>query len=57
MKLARLKKERGRKTNNLAILLLFGWVLSRCFRPPLGVLLVMKTLKDEQYFVIKAYTR
>ena len=36
-------------------MLLFGWVLSRCFLAPLGVLLVMKTLEDEQYVVIKAY--
>jgi len=36
-------------------LLLFGWVLSRYFLAPLGVLLVMKTLEDEQYVVIKAY--
>ena len=34
---------------------MFGWVLSRCFLAPLGVLLVMKTLEDEQYVVIMAY--
>ena len=39
----------------MAVLLPFGWVLSRCFRAPLGVLLVMKTLEDGQYVVIKAY--
>ena len=39
----------------MAVLLLFGCVLSRCFRAPLGVLLVIKTLEDEQYVVIKAY--
>ena len=57
IELARLKKEerRRRKKNNLAVLLLFGWVLSRCFLAPLGVLLVMKTLEDEQYVVLKAY--
>ena len=37
------------------VLLLVGWVLLRCFLVPLGVLLVMKTLEDEQYVVIKAY--
>ena len=36
-------------------MLLLSWVLSRCFLTPLGVLLVMKTLEDEQYVVIKAY--
>ena len=36
-------------------MLLFGWVFSWCFLVPLGVLLVMKTLEDEQYVVIKAY--
>jgi len=44
-----------KKKNNLAVLLLFGWVLLRCFLLPFGVLLVMKTLEDEQYIVIKAY--
>ena len=39
----------------MAVLLLFGWVNLRCFLVPLGILLVMKTLEDEQYVVIKAY--
>ena len=30
-------------------------ILLRCFLAPLGVLLVMKTLEDEWYVVIKAY--
>ena len=49
------RKKKKKKKNNLAVLLLFGWVLLRCFLAPLGVLLVMKTLEDEQYVVIKAY--
>ena len=51
------KKERKKneKISNLAVLLLFGWVLLQCFLASLGVLLVMKPLKDEQYVVIKAY--
>ena len=36
-------------------MLLLSWILLRCFRTPLGVLLVMKTHEDEQYVVIKAY--
>ena len=32
-----------------------GSVLSRCFLAPLGVLFVMKTLKDERKGVIMAY--
>jgi len=48
-------EERKKKKPNLAVLLLFGWVLLQCFLAPLGVLLVMKALKDEQYVVIKAY--
>ena len=35
--------------------MLLGWVLSRCFLAPLGVMLVMKTLEGEQHVVIKAY--
>jgi len=44
-----------RKTWQFGRLLLFCWVLSRCFLVPLGVLLVMKTLEDEHYVDIKAY--
>ena len=51
----RRRRRRRRKKNNLAVLLLFGWVLSWRFLAPLGVLLVMKTLEDEQYVVIKAF--
>jgi len=49
VELARLKK------NILTVLLLLSWVLTRCFLTPLGVLLVMKKLEDEQYVAIKAY--
>jgi len=45
--LARLKKNK-KKENILAVWRLSGLVLSRCFLVPLGVLFVMKTLKDEQ---------
>jgi len=55
IELARLKKERKKKKNDLAVLLLFGWVLLRCFLALLWVLLVRKTLKDELHVVIKAY--
>ena len=54
VELARLKKER-RKKNNLPVLRVPGVVLSRQFFATRGVLLVMKTLKDERYVVIKAY--
>ena len=37
-----------KKKNVLAIRQLSGSVLSRCFLVPLGVLFVMKTLKDER---------
>ena len=56
--LARLKKERRRrrrKKNNLPVLRVPGVVLSRRFFATRGVLLVMKTLEDERYVVIKAY--
>ena len=57
--LARLKKERRRrrrrKKNNLPVLRVPGVVLSRRFFVTRGVLLVMKTLEDERYVVIKAY--
>ena len=36
---------------------LSGSVLLRCFLAPLGVLFVMKTLKDERYGVIMAYIK
>jgi len=51
--LARLKKEE-RKT--LAVWLLSGSVLLRCFSAPLGVLLAIKTLEDGWYILINAYT-
>jgi len=41
------KKKRRRKKNILAVWRLSGSVLSQCFVVPLGVLFVMKTLKDE----------
>jgi len=43
------------KENTLAVLWLSGSVLSRCFLAPLGMLFVMKTLKDEWLVVIMAY--
>jgi len=42
------KKRRRRKKNILAAWRLSGSVLSRCFVVPLGVLFVIKTLKDER---------
>ena len=44
------KKDRqtDRQTNILAIWRLSGSWLARCFLAPLGVLFIMKTLKDEQ---------
>ena len=48
------KKER-RKKNNLPVLQVPGVVLSQRFFATRGVLLVMKTLEDERYVVIKAY--
>jgi len=58
--LARLKKKKKerkkeRKKNIWSVLRILGSVLLRCFLAPLGVLLVMKTLQDEWYVVIKAY--
>ena len=41
--------------NILAVWQLSTLVLSRCFLAPLGVLLVKKTLKDEQQVVMTAY--
>ena len=57
IELARLKKkeEEERKKNIWPVLRVLGLVLLRCFLAPLGVLLVMKTLEDEWYVVIKAY--
>jgi len=60
IELARLKKERKKEEEEeeekqFGRFAAFGWVLSRCFLAPLGVLLVMKTLEDERYVVIKAY--
>jgi len=43
------------KKNISPVLRAPGLVLSRCFLAPLGDLLVMKTLDDEWYVVIKAY--
>ena len=51
----RLPLERRRKKNNLPVLRVPGVVLSRRFFATRGVLLVMKTLEDERYVVIKAY--
>jgi len=42
------KKKKKKKKKILAVWRLSGLVLSRCFLAPLGVLFVMKTLKDEQ---------
>ena len=47
--------ERRRKKNNLPVWRVPGVVLSRRFFATRGVLLVMKTLEDEWYVVIKAY--
>ena len=56
MELARLKEERKKeRKNNLPVLRVPGAVLSRRFFATRGVLLVMKTLEDERYVVIKAY--
>jgi len=49
------KKEEERKKNIWPVLRVLGLVLLRYFLAPLGVLLVMKTPKDEWYVVIKAY--
>ena len=52
-----MKEEEGRsrKKNNLPVLRVPCVVLSRRFFATRGVLLVMKTLEDEWYVVIKAY--
>jgi len=60
IELARLKKkkeeeEEERKKNIWPVLRVLGLVLLQCFLVPLGVLLVMKTLEDEWYVVIKDY--
>ena len=57
VELARLKEEEKerRKKNNLPVLRVPGVVLSRRFFAARGVLLVMKTLEDERYVVIKVY--
>ena len=49
------KKKKERKKNNLPVLRVPGVVLSRRVFAMRGVLLVMKTLEDERYVVIKAY--
>jgi len=49
------KKKERRKKNIWPVLRVPGLVLSRCFLVPLWVLLVIKTLEDEWYVVIKAY--
>ena len=49
------KKKEERKKNNLPVLRVPDVVLSRRVFVMQGVLLVMKTLEDERYVVIKAY--
>ena len=49
------RKNEERKKNNLPVLLVPGVVLSRQVFAMRGVLLVMRTLEDERYVVIKAY--
>jgi len=51
----RKKKERSRKKNICRILRVPGLVPSQCFLVPLGAMLVIKTLEDEWYVVIKDY--
>ena len=48
-------KKKERKKNNLPVLRVPGVVLSRRVFATRGVLLVMKTLEDARYAVIKAY--
>ena len=48
------ERKKERKKNNLPVLRVPGEVLSRRFFAMQGVLLVMKTLEDERYVVIKA---
>ena len=49
------EEEEERKKDNLPVLRVPALVLSRWFIAALGVLLDMKTLKDDWYVVIKAY--
>ena len=49
------EEEEERKKNNLSVLRVPGVVLSRPVFATRGVFLVMKTLEDERYVVIKAY--
>ena len=49
------ERKKERKKNNLPVLRVPGVVLSRRVFAMRGVLLVMKTLEDERYVVIKAY--
>jgi len=44
-----------KKNNNFAVWQLSGLIHSQCFFAPLDVFLVMKTLKDECFIVIKGY--
>jgi len=55
IELARLKKKEEERKNIWPVVRVLGLVLLRCFLVPLGVMLVMKTLEDEWYVVIKAY--
>ena len=48
------KKKKERKKNNLPVLRVPGVVLSRRLFAMRGVLLVMKTLEDERYVVIRS---
>ena len=50
------KEERNKKKENIwRVLRVPGLVPSQCFLVPLEVVLVIKTLEDEWYVVIKAY--
>ena len=49
------ERKKERKKNNLPVLRVPGVVLSRRVFATRGALLVMKTLEDERYVVIKAY--
>jgi len=49
------RRRKKKKEKVLAALRVLGLVLSWCFLASLGVLLVMKTLEDEWYVVIKTY--
>jgi len=46
-----LAHQKKKMKNILAIQQLSGSVLSRCFLTPLGVLFIIKTLKDKRYVV------